>query len=227
MALIANNLASVRTKIAATCQTCARVPNTVKLIAVSKTKPTQMIEEALSAGQFDFGENYAQEFKAKALALPNINWHFIGHLQSNKVKDVVGTAKLIHTLDRPSLAEAIAKQAEKLGVVQDCLIEVKLARDGDKQGCPPEDLLSFAASVSTNPFLHIRGLMTIGTATTDRDLTRSEFATLKHLLGTLNQTGIFADPLTELSMGMSHDFSLAISEGATLVRVGSAIFGDR
>lgn len=229
MALVADNLTKIRSQIRTACQACGRDPNAVKLIAVSKTKPLQMIEEALKAGQLDFGENYAQELKTKSLTLtqPSLNWHFIGHLQSNKVKDVVGTAKLIHTLDHPSLAEAIAKQAKKLGQPQACLIEVKLASDGEKYGCLPEDLLNFAASVSTNPFLHIQGLMTIGTATSDKDLTRSEFATLNLLLMSLNQSGLFAEPLTELSMGMSHDFDLAIAEGATLIRLGSAIFGDR
>jgi len=229
MSLIADNLTKVRIKIAAACKACGRNSGSVKLMAVSKTKTVKMIEEALQAGQVDFGENYAQELQTKANALthPNLNWHFIGHLQSNKVKDVVGTATLIHSLDRPSLADAIAKQAAKLGQPQACLIEVKLASDGEKQGCLPEDLLGFAASLSTNPFLSIHGLMTIGTATTDKDLTRSEFATLKHLLDTLNQTKKFSGTLTELSMGMSHDFDLAIAEGATLIRVGTAIFGDR
>jgi pyridoxal phosphate enzyme (YggS family) len=219
----------VRTEIIAAARSCQRNPNEIKLIAVSKTQPAGWVRQALAANQRDFGENYVQEWQEKSAAFSpgEIDWHFIGHLQGNKVKAVVGRVTLIHTLDRLELARKIADACTKLGVVQDCLIEVKLASEPTKYGCAAADAADLVRAIRGLPQIRLRGLMTIGSLTSDKSRVQAEFAELRRLRDSLNASASYPRPLTELSMGMSGDFGIAIAAGATMVRIGSAIFAPR
>jgi len=230
---VAGNLAGVRERIARACERAKRDPASVKLVAVSKVQPVEAIREALEAGQRVFGENYAQELREKAeavaaeeRALPatgggrrpehTIEWHFLGALQTNKVKMVVGKVALLHTCDRPSLAQELNKRAAALGTVQRVLVEVNLAEEPQKGGIAPSGLASFVDEIGKLPALRCEGLMCIPPAEDDP---RPHFRRLRELRETLG--------LRELSMGMSADYETAIEEGATIVRVGTAIFGER
>lgn len=223
------NLKNLRQKILDAAVHTSRDPKTIRLIAVSKTKPVEDILIALKDGQVDFGENYVQEFEKKYLSLEMqaIRWHFIGHLQSNKAKDIIGRAHLIHTLDRLSLAEKIEKLCGEKTFVQKCLIEVKLTEEESKSGCPESQLFDFVKTVSAFEHIDVLGLMTIGTHTTDREIIKMEFKKLRELRDAINEKKIYRHDLTELSMGMSGDFDIAIAEGATYLRIGTQIFGDR
>jgi pyridoxal phosphate enzyme (YggS family) len=220
---IAGRLAEVRGRIAAAAQRAGRSAESVTLLAVSKTKPEAQIREAYAAGQRDFGENYVQELSAKAAALadlPGLRWHLIGPLQRNKVKPVVPVAALVHTVDRPALAQEIEKRAAAAGRVVPVLLEVNVSGEASKAGCPPAEAGALAGAVRAMPHLALRGLMTIPPDTGDREQARPFFAALRALRDRLGD-------LPELSMGMSHDFEIAVEEGATIVRVGTAIFGSR
>jgi PLP dependent protein len=206
-------LASVRESVLRACARASRDPASVTLIAVSKTKPIDSIKEAAAEGQRDFGENYAQEFRDKFELEPSLVWHFIGSLQSNKVKYVVNKAALIHTCDRLSLAQEISKRAS---FEQRVLLEVNIGREPQKAGVLPEDASSLLDIVKSLPRIRCDGLMCIPPASGDP---RPHFRALRELSQKLQ--------LRELSMGMSADFEVAIEEGATMVRVGSAIFGAR
>jgi len=201
---------------AAACARAGRDPGSVKLIAVGKTKPIEMLREARAAGQTIFGENYAQELRDKADALPGAEWHFIGALQTNKAKLVVGRAALIHTCDRIGLAQELSKRAKTAGVTQRVLLEVNVGREPQKAGVLPEDTASLLDQVRALPALSCEGLMCIPPAEGDA---RRHFRSLRQLAERLG--------LRELSMGMTADYEAAIEEGATLVRVGTAIFGER
>jgi len=214
---VAENLALVR----------GRIPPGVTLIAVSKSKPVEAVREAYGAGQRDFGENYAQEWRDKALALsdlPGLTWHFIGTLQSNKVKYLTGSgpeaprAAWIHTVDRLPLAVEISKRSSRLGQTTRVLIEVNLAGESSKSGCPPAAVPALAEAVLELEGLELRGLMAIPPPEGDP---RPHFARLRGMRDALDLG------LPDLSMGMSSDYEAAIAEGATLVRVGTAIFGER
>src|SRR5882762_8090801 len=199
---VAAGLARVRERIAAACSRAGRDPASVRLVAVSKTKPVELLRAAQAAGQAIFGENYAQDLREKADALPGVEWHFIGALQTNKAKLVVGRAALIHTCDRIALAQELSKRAKSAGLTQRVLLEVNVGREPQK--------------VRALPSLAPVGLMCIPPAEVDP---RAHFRSLRQLGQGLG--------LTELSMGMSGDYEIAIEEGATLVRVGTAIFGER
>jgi len=201
---------------AAACARAGRDPGSVKLIAVGKTKPIEMLREARAAGQTIFGENYAQELRDKADALPGAEWHFIGALQTNKAKLVVGRAALIHTCDRIGLAQELSKRAKTAGVTQRVLLEVNVGREPQKAGVLPEDTAALLDQVRALPALSCEGLMCIPPAEGDA---RRHFRSLRQLAERLG--------LRELSMGMTADYEAAIEEGATLVRVGTAIFGER
>ena len=213
---VASGLASVRANIARACARAGRDPATVRLIAVSKTKPLSMLQEAAAAGQRIFGENYAQELREKAEALPGVEWHFIGALQTNKAKLVVGRAALIHTCDRLALAEELSKRAKAAAIVQRVLLEVNVGREPQKAGVLPADAGRLLDQVRALPALSCDGLMCIPPAEGDP---RVHFRALRELASALR--------LAQLSMGMSADYEVAIEEGATLVRVGTAIFGER
>jgi PLP dependent protein len=226
---IANNISNIQKNIAQAAKSCNRNPEDITLIAVSKRKPIHEIKQALMAGQTHFGENYVQEFVTKHQDFnnPAIKWHFIGHLQKNKAKFLVGHIDLIHTLDRLSLAQVINQLAEKKGFVQKCLIQVKLSQEESKHGILPEDVPNLITDLNGLNNLDVKGLMLIGTWTDDTDIQQKEFLTLRHLMDDLNEKNLYRSKLKELSMGMSHDYALAIKEGATMIRIGTDIFGER
>jgi PLP dependent protein len=213
---VASGLAAVRGRIAAACSRAGRGPGSVRLIAVSKTKPIAMLQRVAAAGQTIFGENYAQELREKAEALPGVEWHFLGALQTNKAKLVVGRAALIHTCDRLALAQELSKRAKAAAISQRLLLEVNVGREPQKAGALPELVPQLLEQVRALPALSCEGLMCIPPAEGDP---RPHFRALRALASRLG--------LPHLSMGMSADYEIAIEEGATLVRVGTAIFGER
>jgi pyridoxal phosphate enzyme (YggS family) len=222
MNAVAENLASIRERMVAACARAGRVPSTVRLLAVSKGQPASAVALAHAAGQRDFGENYAQELRDKSRelsSLEDIRWHFIGPLQTNKVKYVTPSAVMLHTLERADLAEALHARLSSEKRTLDVLLEVNVAGEASKHGLAPGDVPTFLSSLAAFPSLRARGLMCIPPPVEDPQQARDFFRTLAGLARGLQ--------LPELSMGMSHDFEVAIEEGATVVRVGSAIFGER
>ncbi len=223
---VAETLAGVRARIDAAARAAGRDPASVRLVAVTKTHPPDTIREAYAAGQRLFGESYAQELEAKAKALadlPDLEWHFIGHLQTNKAKVVARAAHWTHAVDSPALARELGKRVASAGrPVMPVLVEVKLSREPHKHGALPEELEETLGAVEAEPSLSLRGLMTIPELG-PVEVARGAFETLASLR---NLHG-GAARLPELSMGMTHDFEVAIASGATLVRVGTAIFGER
>jgi len=213
---VAAGLYHVRERIAAACARAGRDPATVHLVAVSKTKPIELVRAAQAAGQRIFAENYAQELREKADALPAVEWHFVGALQTNKAKLVVGRAALVHTCDRLALAQELSKRAKAASLTQRVLVEVNVGREPQKAGALPDDVPALLEQVRALPSLSCEGLMCIPPAEGDP---RPHFRALKQLAQGLG--------LRELSMGMTADYETAIEEGATLVRVGTAIFGER
>jgi len=226
MSQIANNLEKVRRRITAAARKAGRDPAGVQLVAVSKTVDTARIKEALAAGQQSFGENYLQEARGKIAALgPGATWHFIGSLQTNKAKAAVELFHLIHSVDRLHLAQALEKAAAGREKVQEVLLQVNLAGEASKSGAPPAAAPELLREIARLPHLRVVGLMTMPPWLDDPEAVRPYFRGLRELRDRLLQLMIC--PLPELSMGMSGDFETAIEEGATLVRVGTAIFGRR
>ena len=229
MASIAVNIQDIHDQINSACLSAGREPESVRLIAVSKTKPASLINEAFLAGQIEFGESYVQEFLDKyqdpILEKIPVKWHFIGHLQSNKVRFIIDKVSLVHGIDRLSTAEELSKRAVQHNLHVDYLLEVNTSGEASKYGMLHEEVLRAAENLFSMPNISLRGLMTI--ASPDTTKARQEFRNLRLLLEDLKK--ISPDPLklTELSMGMSGDFEEAIHEGATMIRVGSAIFGWR
>lgn len=206
------------------CQKSGRNPQTVHLVAVSKTHPTNAIEKAMALGLVDFGENKAQELKQKATYFQTHSdlkprWHYIGNLQRNKAKEIVAYADLFHALDDLRLAETLNRLCAEKNRVLDCLIQVNVSQEETKSGIAPADLTSFLQEVSAFPHLKILGLMTLASPEEDVERVRPQFRLLKQLAD--------AHGLSLLSMGMSDDFEVAIEEGATHIRIGTAIFGHR
>ncbi|WP_437952488.1 YggS family pyridoxal phosphate-dependent enzyme [Sorangium sp. So ce296] len=223
---IAPRLEEVRRRIASATARAGRAPGEVRLIAVSKGKPAEAIRAAYAAGQRDFGENYAQELveKAEALAdLDGIVWHAIGQLQRNKAKVVARVAQVVHSVDRDELAVELDRRAAALGRTLDVLLEVNVGGEASKGGCAPGDLAPLVAAVARCAHLRPIGLMTIAPFLEDPADVLPFFAQLRALRDAHGGHEV----LPELSMGMSHDFEAAVAEGATLVRVGTAIFGAR
>ena len=222
---IAERFAAVTGRIAAACERAGRDPSEVKLVAVAKTWPADRVREVLSAGAVAIGENRAQELKEKAAILGrDIEWHFVGHLQTNKVRHVVGVAALIHSVDRYGLAEAIARRARSLDLIQDVLIEVNIAGEAAKAGVEPGKVAALAAEVAALEGLRVTGLMTMAPFDDDPESSRAFFRDLAEIGAAVRAK---LPGATALSMGMTRDFEVAIEEGATLVRVGEAIFGPR
>ena len=224
---IAENLVAIRKRIAVAARLAGRDPETVRLVAVSKTKPAQAIAQARECGQVVFGENYVQELVAKAAELPGVSWHFIGNLQSNKVRQIAGLVDMIHSVDRISLAREIDRQWGELGKTCDILIQVNISREATKGGTSCAELLQLVREVAELPHLRVKGLMTMPPFFDDPEAARPYFKALRELAGEVAAAGIAGVEMHELSMGMSGDFEAAIAEGATLVRVGSALFGER
>lgn len=225
---IAENLAHINQRIRAAAATAGRDPVSVRLVAVSKTRPAADIAEAFHAGQSIFGENYVQELAAKSAGLEEGPiWHFIGHLQSNKVRHIAGLVSLIHSVDRLSLAEEISRQWEKIGRVCDILVQVNISGELTKSGTTEQGAIQLVKDCSLLPGIRVRGLMTMPPFFDDPEAARPCFSELRKLSETIAAEHIPGVELRELSMGMSGDFEVAIEEGATLVRVGTAIFGER
>lgn len=225
---IRENIEGIQARITAACDRVGRNPAEVRLVAVSKTKPAALIETAAAAGQRLFGENYVQEFvdKAEQVCAP-VEWHFIGALQSNKVKYLRGKVTMIHSLDRLSLAAEINRQWAKLDQPVAVLLEVNLGDETSKAGTGEEEALELVRQVSKLPFLRLRGLMALPPWLDDPEEVRPYFRRLRELARRIEALKIPGLTMAELSMGMSNDFEVAIEEGATLVRVGTAIFGER
>ncbi len=225
---IEQRLASVRGAIDDAARRAGRDPGEVCLIAVSKMQPAEAISAAHAAGQRDFGENYVQELVAKAASLEGLaglHWHAIGALQRNKVKDVARIAAAVHAVDRVELAVELRRRAEAAGRVVDALVEVGVAGEQHKAGCAPGDARAIVEALTGSPWVRAVGLMTVPPMTEDPEDARPHFRALAALRDELRQAGFEA--MRELSMGMSADFAVAIEEGSTLVRVGTAIFGSR
>ena len=207
------------------------LPAGVRLVAVSKTKPESDIMEAYNAGHRIFGENHAQEMKQKHADLPaDIEWHFIGHLQTNKIKYIIDYVKLIHSIDSANLLQAVNKEAAKHNVVVDCLLQFHIATEETKFGMNLDEARQLLESDEFRAMQNVRicGVMGIGSLTDDKDQTNREFANLKQIFDTLKVDYFSAnEEFKELSMGMSGDYQLAIAHGSTMVRVGSSIFGQR
>jgi pyridoxal phosphate enzyme (YggS family) len=229
MSSIAHNLAEIQTRIKQACRAAGRAPDTVRLVAVSKLHPGTDVVKAAAAGQLLFGENYVQELidKARQLSEP-AQWHLIGHLQSNKVKYLPGIVSMIHTVDRLSLAREIDRQwREKQGSPCDVLVQVNVSGEETKSGTTAAEALELIKQLALLPHLRVRGLMTIPPFFDEPEAARPYFRELRLLAEQIKTEAIPGVEMTELSMGMSGDFEVAIEEGATLVRVGTAIFGER
>lgn len=223
MSTIPENIAKVRTRIRAAAQAAGRDPQAVCLLAVSKTKPAAALREAFACGQQDFGENYLQEALAKQAELADLAlvWHFIGPIQSNKTRALAEHFAWVHSVDRLKIAERLsAQRPAHLPALNICL-QVNVSGEASKSGCAPEELPALATAVAALPGLRLRGLMAIPEPTDDRAAQHAAFARLRQLRDSLPM------PLDTLSMGMSDDLEAAIAEGATWVRIGSALFGAR
>ncbi len=227
--MILSNLQTIRLQIQETASKCGRDPAAIRLVAVSKKCPVSSLQEAMQAGQFLFGENYIQEAVQKKEATGDTAFfHFIGHLQSNKVRPAAQTFQMIETIDRLKLAAALDKELKLQGRTMDILVQVNIGREPQKSGVLPEDTEKLLTQITPLSNLRIQGLMTIPPFSQDPEQTRPYFRALRLLAEELQKKNCFFDNHhVELSMGMSSDYVIAIEEGATLVRVGTAIFGDR
>ncbi|MEJ2159739.1 MAG: YggS family pyridoxal phosphate-dependent enzyme [Chromatiales bacterium] len=223
---ITNNLQAVRKRIAAAATECGRDPSDVMLLAVSKGQPMAAIVNAAAAGQRDFGENYLQDATAKILGVADsgLSWHFIGHLQSNKTREVAASFDWVHTVDSVRIARRLSDQRPPAAAPLNICLQVRIGDEATKSGVRPEDVAGLAAAVAPLGGLRLRGLMCIPPPSEDRSTQRAHFAGLRTLYEALRADGYKMDTL---SMGMSADLEAAIAEGATIVRVGTAIFGPR
>lgn len=223
---IADNLARVRAELADAALAAGRDPGSVTLVAISKTWPASDVAEAAAAGQRLFGENKVQELLAKTAEAPaGLEWHLVGHLQSNKIRRLLPVCALIHSIDSAELARQVDRIAGELGIVARVLLQVNVASDEAKFGFPTETVRREYPAIAELSNLEVRGLMTVPPYDEEVEQVRPHFAALRRLRDELEET--HGPSLPELSMGMSHDFRIAIEEGATIVRVGSSIFGRR
>lgn len=233
--LIGPNLIEVKNRIRYCCEKFGRNPEDITLVAVSKTFPSEAVSEAYFTGHRDFGENKVQELVSKYDDLndKDINWHLIGHLQTNKVKYIAKFVHLIHSVDSIKLADKINSEAQKAGRLIDCLIQVNTSHEEQKSGCEIEDAVGIVKEISLMDNVKIKGLMTIGKMIFDEnnpaevDEVRENFRILKKLFDEIKAAGITNTDMRHLSMGMTSDFEIAIEEGSNMLRIGSAIFGYR
>ena len=226
--MLKENLAEVQSRVEQACKRAGRDVAEVTLIAVSKTKPVTDLQEIYNAGVRDFGENKVQEMCDKMEKMPkDINWHMIGHLQRNKVKYIVGNVALIHSVDSYRLAEEINIQAKKKGTVVPILVEVNIADETTKFGVSKEDAMELVRQIASLDALSIKGLMTIAPYVVDPEENRAYFRKIKELSVDIDNQNIDNVSMDILSMGMTGDFEVAIEEGATMVRIGTGIFGKR
>jgi pyridoxal phosphate enzyme (YggS family) len=223
MSTIADNVSQVDERIRAAALVAQRDPSTIGLLAVSKTKPAAALREAFAAGLRDFGENYLQEALSKQLELADLPlcWHFIGPIQSNKTRAIAEHFAWVHSVDRLKIAQRLSEQRPAELPALNICIQINVSGEASKSGCTPEDLPALAAAINLLPRLKLRGLMAIPEPTEDRAAQNAAFAAVSSLQHSLNL------PLDTLSMGMSHDLEAAIAQGATWVRVGTALFGAR
>jgi pyridoxal phosphate enzyme (YggS family) len=225
---IADNLKTVTNRIESAARRAGRDPSSIRLVAVTKTVDTERIREAVAAGAFILGENRVQEAKEKIERLGSLaNWHLIGHLQTNKAKYAVKLFDLIHSVDNLELAREIDKQAAKAGKIQDVLIEVSIAGEAAKAGVAAESAADLVRAAARLKHISIKGLMTIPPFLDDQEQVRPYFRKLRELSVSIAKENIPGVSMNDLSMGMSGDFEVAIEEGATMIRVGTAIFGGR
>ena len=226
--MLRENLKEVEQKIQEACAKAGRAREEVTLVAVSKTKPVSMLEEIYDENIRHFGENKVQELVDKYDQLPaDIHWHLIGHLQRNKVKYIIDKAELIHSVDSLRLAETIELEAAKKNVTANILIEVNVAEEDTKFGLKVEEVIPFIEEISRFPHIKIKGLMTIAPYVENPEENRSVFATLRKLSVDIAKKNIDNVNVEILSMGMTNDYQIAIEEGATMIRVGTGIFGER
>ena len=226
--MLRENLQEVEERIQEACRRAGRDRSEVTLVAVSKTKPVAILQEAYDLGVRVFGENKVQEIREKYEALPkDIEWHMIGHLQTNKVKYIVDKVRLIHSVDSLRLAEVIEKEAEKHNRVVDILLEVNVAEEESKFGLKMPEVIPMAEKVVQLPHIRLRGLMTIAPFVENPEKNRAIFANLHDLYVDIKEKNIDNGTVSILSMGMTNDYEVAIEEGATMVRVGTGIFGAR
>ena len=226
--MLKDALIEVENNILDACERSGRNPEEVTLIAVSKTKPVEMLQEVYNEGIRDFGENYVQELADKIEIMPkDIRWHMIGHLQRNKVKYLVGKVACIHSVDSLRLAEVINERSIKLGVVTKIMAEVNIAGEESKFGFTRDEVFDFAEKVSTMEGVKLVGLMTSAPYVNNPEENRQYFREMKSLSVDINEKNINNINITELSMGMTNDYQVAVEEGATMVRVGTGIFGER
>ena len=220
---------NVKNRIETVARACGRDPETVRLVAVSKTVPTNRVRQAIRAGATILGENYVQEARNKFndLATYPVSWHFIGHLQSNKAKYAVRLFDLIHSVDTLKLARELDKQSHKINKIQEVLIQVNISEEASKSGVNVKDTYNLLKDIGLLENLSAKGLMTMPPYFNAPEKVRPYFAALRRLRDRLEQQGLLNISLSELSMGMTGDFEAAIQEGATLVRIGTAIFGKR
>ncbi|MCP1311830.1 YggS family pyridoxal phosphate-dependent enzyme [Paenibacillus tyrfis] len=228
--LIEKNLETVRRQMELACQASGRKTEEVKLLLATKTVPIEKLEMAMQAGETLFGENKAQELRSKFPLMQQyqkVEWHFIGHLQTNKVKDVVKYVKLIHSVDRLKLGQALHQQLMKENKAIDILVQINTSYEESKFGAPPEAALELVEQLSQFETLNIKGLMTIGKLGANNDETRHCFRLLKQIQMQIKEREIPRVDMDILSMGMSGDFRVAIEEGATIIRLGTNVFGQR
>lgn len=226
--MLKEQLTEVEARIQAACDRAGRKREEVTLIAVSKTKPVEVLQEAYDLGVRVFGENKVQELTAKHEALPgDIHWHMIGHLQTNKVKYIIDKAELIHSVDSLKLAETIEKEAEKRNLIAKILVEVNVAEEESKFGLKTSEVIPFVEKISKFPHINVCGLMTIAPFVENPEKNRPIFADLRKLSVDIRHENIDNSNVSILSMGMTNDYEVAIEEGATMVRVGTGIFGAR
>ncbi len=226
--MLKENYEKVEENIENACKRSGRDRSEVTLISVSKTKPVEMLKEAYDLGARNFGENKVQELCEKYKVLPeDIHWHMIGHLQRNKVKDVIDKAELIHSVDSLRLAETIEKEAEKKNLTVNILLEVNVAREESKFGADPDEVDKLVEEIAKLPHIRIQGLMTIAPNVEDPEENRLIFRGLHKIAVDIAKKNIDNVNMNILSMGMTNDYQVAIEEGATMVRVGTGIFGAR
>ncbi len=226
--MIKENLEEVEARITRACERSGRERSEVTLISVSKTKPAEMLQEAYDAGSRDFGENKPQEIREKYPQLPtDIRWHMIGHLQRNKIKYIIDKVCMIHSVDSIRLAEAIDEEAKKHGIIMPVLIEVNVAEEESKFGIHLDEAESLIRQISELSNIQVQGLMTIAPFTENAEDNRIYFRKLRNLYVDIKDKNIDNVNMCNLSMGMTGDYEVAVEEGATMVRVGTGIFGAR
>lgn len=227
MTTIGENYLSVKERVAAAAQKSDRTGEDIMLIAVSKTKPVSEIKQAVEAGAHILGENKVQEVMAKYDEIQGVDWHLIGHLQTNKVKYIIDKVKMIHSVDSLKLAQEISKRAVKAGVVMDVLVEVNIGGEESKSGVAPEEAEKLCLDISELDAIKVRGLMCVAPAVENAEDARIYFRKMNKLFVDIKSKNYDNIDMVYLSMGMTHDFEVAIEEGANIVRVGTAIFGAR